>query len=421
MPPFGSEQPTGLSLPDGVDPATGQMKFKAVMSKVDREAARLFPLRRKIVFAGGPGGDPQYCLSDGTGTDWHGKVPLVEFGLDKWPWEAKGFSLAHDAWSLQKSDDRTLRAIDDIVGARLRPKLMYDENRISKSVMDELDFRSSDGLSIPVDLTMGKPIEPIFDPRYLNVDAWILEHLKGNEGRIDSVMGVNDLAALAKARQVPSGDALEKLKELAGPLLGDMSESVENSLVPIGEMWKSLYFQYVSMTRRMQLLGPDGAVEEDWDYDPGKVVPSHAPGEDPSRPSRMELWQRARMHLGDVGRFHVVPRSAHQITQLTYQLKLLQLQKTGFPIDPETIAKAFDVPNWGTLPPTYMDPETGKMREPRTVLEKFIVWNQFKLALAQSLGGGEGQGKGGGRPNANRHEPRIQQKDNGTRSTVTTA
>lgn len=419
VPPLGSEVPSGLSEPDGIDFLTGQPKFRQVMTKVDREGARLFPLRRKIQVACGPGGEPLHLLRDGSATDWDGRVPLVPFDLDPWPWETLPFGLAHDAWTLQRSDDRLLRAVDDCAGARLRPKMQYDENRIDKSVMDEVDFRSPDGLNVPTDFSMGDVVKPLLDPRMLSVEPWIPEFIRANESRIDHVMGVSDLAALAKARQVPSGDALEKLKELAGPLLGDMSESVEASLVPLGEMWKSRYFQYVTLTRRMQLLGPDGAVEEDWDYDPANMVPSHMPGESTQRPSAVPLWQRARAHMGNL-RFHVTPRSAHQITQLAFQLKLLQLQKTGFPVDPQTVAEAFDVPNWGTLPPTFLDVQTGKLREPRTVLEKWIVWQQFMLTMKQAMGGAEGQGKGGGRPTADRKSPTLVQKDQGTRTTMKT-
>ena len=91
---------------------------------------------------------------------------------------------------------------------------------------------------------------------------------------------------------------------------------------------------------------------------------------------------------------------------------LLQLQKTGFPMDPWTLAEAFDVPNFGS-------PPVGA----RTVMERWLAWMRMQAEIKQALAPPQapGQGKGGGRPNSNSKSPHIQNKDGGTRSTISTS
>jgi hypothetical protein len=91
---------------------------------------------------------------------------------------------------------------------------------------------------------------------------------------------------------------------------------------------------------------------------------------------------------------------------------MLQLKKAGVPIDMWTIAEAFDIPNFGSAP-------TGA----RTVVERWVAEQRLMAELKKQLTPepAPGQGKGGGRPNSNGKAPHIQQKDGGTRSTVSTS
>src|SRR5208282_3819831 len=57
------------------------------------EDARLFPGRRLIV------GTDSVCIYDGPMFDWHGKVPLVKFCADSWPFG--DFSMVHDTANIQ--------------------------------------------------------------------------------------------------------------------------------------------------------------------------------------------------------------------------------------------------------------------------------------------------------------------------------
>jgi hypothetical protein len=391
VPPYGSMIPTG-----GYDPASGQ----PLMRKATREDAALYPRRRLLVATG------DVEISDGPSPWWHGQVNVIPLWSDNWAWDFLGYSAARDGFSIQASNNSLLRAIDDSANVRMRPPLMYDEDQLSKSLMDAFDTRQP-GQNMGTKLSMGKPIEPVLPPGYFDVPAWILEHIVKQEEREDHIMGVRDISAIAKARQIPSSDAIEKLMELAGPILTDMSRNMESSMRQLGEQAKSLFFQFYTAARRVQILGPDGVTEEDYDFEPSELTPSHMPGEDQTRPSALPLWRRAYWHQNNF-RFHVTPNSLHQITQMTRKLLYLQLQRGGFPMDPWTIAEVMDIGNFGPPPDGT-----------KNIIERWIAWMRMQSELQQDLGGG-GQpgGKRPGRPPSGQQSPRLQVKEGGRRTTV---
>src|SRR5438477_11299196 len=183
----------------------------------------LFPMRRKIVAALDSAGDPQCTLYDGTAHNWHRQVPLVPVTLDQWPWEHLPFGLAHDAWSIQKSNDRILRAIDDSINANLRPKMAYDESLMAKTVAEKIDLRSSDGLWVPVNFQMGDVVKPLIDPSKMQVPQGAYEHVEKQYLRMDHLMGVNDMTNVARAKQIPASDSIEEIRDMEGPLMSDVS------------------------------------------------------------------------------------------------------------------------------------------------------------------------------------------------------
>ncbi len=168
-------------------------------------------------------------------------------------------------------------------------------------------------------------------------------------------------------------------------------------------MWEALFFQFMSTTpRKVQVLGDDGFSEEDFDYEPGQMVPSHLPGENRDMPSPTSLLQRARWHMSNFI-FHVTPNSSHQITQMAKKMLDFQLFRSAglpFPMDPWTLAKSMDM-NIGPEPPGT-----------KNQLERWVAWMKMVKELMP-----QPQGKGGGRPPSGGAPPHMQQKANG-RQTV---
>ena len=398
VPFIGQDLATGI-----IDPKTGS----ELTRKATDEDCLLYPLRRLIQSTN------TGVLYDDTSYWWHGMAPVVLFKSDDWAWEYLAFSIVRDLASLQKSETSALRAIDDALNARLRPPLGYDETAVSQTFMERFDPRQP-GQTVPMNLAFNADlIKPIIPYQFYDVPPWITEHLKANEERMDYLAAVRDIAALAKARQIPASESIEKIMELAGPILTDMSRGMERSMCQLGMMWKGLAFQFYNARRRVEVIGQDGITKEDYLYEPGNMTPSHLPGEDRTRPSAFNQVQRAKYYMNCFF-FQITPNSLHQITQTSRRLQYLQLQKSGSPIDPWTIAEIFDIPQFGPPP-----------KGTTTVMERWVAWQrmqmEFKVELQKELGA---QGAGGGqpgRPASNVAPAKIVQKDGGTRSTMATS
>lgn len=341
-----------------VDQKTGR---KRIASPTD---AMLYPFRRLVTWCNSG------ILRDGPSYWWHGKVPLVPLYFDQWAWEFLGYSMTRDLHSIEAANNSIRRAITDDANARLRPPLMYDDRTISKSLIESVDTRVP-GQAVGVDFTLSqRPIMPIFEPGYYDVPQWIPNYLQSNEEMMKYLSGVNDFTAIAKANQIPSSDTVEKIMEMAGPMVQDISRNMESSLGQLGEMIKGLFFEFYDSTRRLQILGPDGITEEDVDYyEPGTLFPDHMPWEEKSVPSTYSMVERAR-HYMESFFFKITPNSLHQITQLSRKLLYIQLQKAGIPIDPWTMAEICDIPNFGRPP-----------KGVSTVMEKWVAFEKIKGEL----------------------------------------
>jgi hypothetical protein len=171
----------------------------------------------------------------------------------------------------------------------------------------------------------------------------------------------------------------------------------------------------------MQYVGATGIAPEVFDYAPDMITPSHLPGEQTIDSNGQEVAStadkltRSRTFAKNL-RFFITPHSLHYIAQKEMKLNLLALLGKGVPVDPETIAAQFDLPNWGNI-------------EGSTVKEKVFNWAKEQLTekaqlakLEQALGLGappEASGGGGkpgpkpgagGRPATNAKNPKLKQK-----------
>jgi hypothetical protein len=400
VPSYGSEIPTG-----DVDAQNRPLTVKASL-----DDSLLYPLRRLCVWT------DYGMLYDDSATDWHAKVPIVAFRLDDWPWDYLGGSLVHTGNSVQESNLRLMRSIDDSANARLDPAIQYDESTISQALMDRLKLRVP-GQRIKANLQLGEGVKPVLPAAYYDVPQWITSYIDGNWEKLHYVLGTRDVAGLAKAKMM-SGDSLEKAVELAGPIVTDMSRNMERSMRDLGEMWKGMALQYYDVQRRVQILGKDGVTEEDFDFDPETMIPSHLPDEfarikqnrmSKDAPSRATIVKRAKAYV-NACYFHITPNSLHQITQITRKLLMLQLWKAGFPVDPWSVADALDLDNFGT-PDKVAALLEAAGKTPTDKIGRWIMWKELMAKLAPQ------QGQPGRKPTG-QTPPAVQQKDNGTRSTV---
>ena len=394
----------------------------------------LFPLRRYTIWS------KTAIAYDGTSPWWHGEVPIARLRFNDWQWEALGSSLIAELQTMQTGIVELIRQIEDAGAARLNPARIVDENRASRGFAETFNPRKA-GVVGTADLSAGPVMDFPVPADYYNVPEWITQFIRDQEERMDYIAGVKDLVAVAKAQQIPGADTLEKLLEMAGPIVQDLISQVAEPLQQLGKWRLYYYFQFYTQ-ERMSRYNDDDKLPQAVHYTPDQlrmVTPDQS--SDPT-----ELKQRGYI---DQFTFTMSQSGMNEIYRMTAKLFYTQLYKLGFPIDPWTLARFFQLANFGPPP-----------RGTNTIMERYQAWKrmeiemqvELKAQLAQSaaaaglLGpdagaggeggagdsgdGGEGDDGGGetpgstpkgGRPPSFSKAPSIQSKDGGTRSTIATS
>lgn len=388
--------------------------------------AKLFPLRRYVIFS------RTAVAYDGSSPWWHGEVPLARIRFTDWAWEALGQSQIADLKTIQDGIVALMRGIEDSAAARLDPPMLYDD-AMSRTWAEAFNPRKA-GARAAAPLSQIKPVEFPLDPRYFDVPPWIPEWIQQQEQRMDYLAAVADLVAVAKARQVPGADTLEKLMEMAGPIVQDLVRQIEHPLQRLGDWRKAYYFQFYTRPRMLTTTGPEG-VEIDVEYKPEQLAVIAA-GE------TNEQFSTRKRRLLDDFRYHVTESGINEIHRMTNKLLYIQLMQRGFPISWWTLARVCQIPNFGPPP-----------MGTNTELERWIAQKRIEIDLAMDqqeqvaarMGGiappgmegspsdvisragaasGNGNTPGGapeGRPPSMKSAPRLESKDGGTRSTITTS
>lgn len=395
VPSMGTEIWSGIN-----DPKTGEK----LMRPVTTEEARLYPMRRLMIWC------DSELLYDDTARYWHGEVPAVPVDLDKWVWESIGRPMTADAVGFEESATRLMRSIDDSAVTRLSPPLLMAGDAVSEDFGEDFEPRIP-GQTIRITSSMSNdPIKPLLPAEFYNVPNYIPDHIRYLEQRIKRVTGVTDANDILKAKQLPSGDTVEKIREMAGPLITGMCNNLEITMDSVGNQWKFLTYQFMTLERRIQILGDDGVTPEDMDYDPATLIPSHLPGENPSIPSEKSTIERAKWYANQTY-FFTMPGSMLRIAQTSQWQKFLLLKKSGVEIDPWTMAELFELNNYGPPP-----------KGAKNIMERNVAWARMQAERAQQMQELMGQGQQGpGRPNSNKKPPHTEMKDGGNRITQSTS
>jgi hypothetical protein len=372
----------------------------------------LYPRRRLLISS-------ESCLMyDNTSFDWHGRFPGVPFCLDKWPWEPLGYSMVRDGFDLQQAMTELERGTMDKERAKMDLPLAYDINAVTKKEAQQFDPMQP-RMRAGFDGTQAtKAFEIPVPPEVYVTQESTLKFYELLKDAMDSQHGIHDIQNLAKARM--AGDDLQKLLESAGPIVEDMSRSMEPPIREIASQVKFLLLQYVSPARFMQVVGEDNMTRETFDYDPTRMIPSHLPSEDPGtgdkpKPSPTGMIERARIFASTL-RFLITPRSLHEITQMAQRLLLVQLKKAGIQIDSQTIADACNVPNYGTIEGSTVREKFKKEQEENLIFAarmKELGMSLTEQGEMNPAGAGAGGKQQEGTPPSGQQQPELKQKPNG--------
>lgn len=354
----------------GMELPTAQMNNGVrVMRKATEEDCYLYPNLREIITQAGMA-QPLY---DGPAFALHGMHPLARFSADEWPWEP-GYSLARDIFSLAETRQEFVRGLDQTAKQRFDPALMYDKTAgINRKTMENFDpYEERGRLGVEGEIS-DKIVKTLLPENLLNLPQWAFEWDKLLNSDQDYLLGLDALQNLAKAKAAAaSGKAAENAQEDSGPIVKDISHGMEQPMSEVMEMVMYLVLQNYPTGRIMQYVGPDGVSLQTFDFDPSSLIPSHGPDEDGEAGKSIYTRQeRIKTFLSNI-HAQVTPGSLHGIVQTQQKLLMMQMQRAGFPLDPETLAKVMDIPNWGTLPGN-------------TIWEKYQSWQKLQLEFAAKM------------------------------------
>ena len=142
--------------------------------------------------------------------------------------------------------------------------------------------------------------------------------------------------------------------------------------------------------RRLTVLGATGITNEDFDFDPGSLVPDFVDPEDFSDEGLvkaeslargpMPRYERAKEFLRQFS-FHIAPGSLLAASEIQRKLLYLQLSRAGL-IDVWTLLDVLGVPNAG-LPPQGAN----------TITERLAAQQQMNIAMAENSAGRKATGQ----------------------------
>ena len=308
----------------------------------------LYPRKRCIVFT------RSAVLYDGPSIYWHGLYPISKLTLDPWPWSWLGKAPLWDLLPLQRSLDRLLRIVDDHFEKVARPDLIADKNSVSKAAMDKMDTRRA-GMKFQQNPMMGKGIQIVYPQplggEIFNQIRWIIDEM-------DTLSGVRDMSQLLRLNQIPSADSIDKLIEAMTPLVRFRSRILEAFMREFALMLAYNFAQFYTAPMRLRILGSQGVTAEDFDFDPGSLIPDFVHDADYDRQGRISpealargplpRYDRAREFLRQFT-FHIAPGSLLSASEIEKKLMYLQFARAGL-IDHWTLLDEWGVPNVGNPP-----------------------------------------------------------------------
>ena len=226
------------------------------------------------------------------------------------------------------------------------------------------------------------------------------------------------MAQLAKMN-ANTADPADALLKLEGPIVRDISASMESLMADVMEMVKYDILQYMDTARVMTYVGPDGVTPETFDLDPKSIIPSHLPGEDTGSTSKFSRMERLKNIARSI-KTQIVPGGIHGIAKSKAKLLLLQASRGGLPISP-----------------IYVMKNALGIQDAEAVADEFFEYKEKELEMAARLknegasltpqqGGATPAGSQkntGGRPSSGRKPPTAKTKGSaeGPRATITTS
>jgi hypothetical protein len=277
---------------------------------------KLYP-RGRLIVMGGP-----VHLYDGPNPFWHGQFPFACMRINRVPWQFPGVSEFRNQIPLQDVMNNVLAGILDTVKRAVNPPLLAPDNAFGAAVKKNLDP------NMPNAKIFYSPAS-IASPQYApaaQLPSFVFQTMLYAQQELDSQSGFLDMTGLSRRGIVPAGDTLEQLKEGQQTLVRLKVRYIEDFMKQVGQQWVPNAFQFITLKRRIQMLGFDGVTWEDVDYNPGTMVPAGVPAE--------EHWKCFA--------FMMIPGSLLKSARAPHQAVMVQLRRMG-DMDLKNMLEALDL------------------------------------------------------------------------------
>lgn len=414
----------------------------AAWAYVVKHGELLYPRKRMILCT------PETLLYDGPNPYGHGMFPINRLKLQSVPWQFLGIPMLADLIPMQDGINHTIQAVLLGIDKWLNPAVKYNRGAVSESLMRLYDARRP-GAKVKVNLDGMKEGFGHIEGPNAQVLKLALETTMFLLGRFDDRSGTPNLEQLLALRQLPSADTIQQMTQAMTPQIRQKGRQVEGFLRDVAEQLKVNRFQFESNAKRVVTLGDAGLTLQDFDFDPGTMVPAMQatdPDYQPEFDAALPFDQRAQAFHKTIV-FTIAPNSILAMNAMEGKMMRLQLTRMGM-CDVWTLAEALDIPNYGVppaipLPPLdpaaaqaevaqlmqsgqiipgpagvtiggkyVLDPMTGQLLEvrvPITVIERLQAQQLLGIGMTENPAGRKASGEA---------PPKLEQKSDG-RQTVT--
>ena len=308
----------------------------------------LYPNRRMIQWVG------TTKLKDQPSPYWHGQFPIIKITLNPQPWSWLGKAPIWDLLPLQRSLNKLLRVIDDHAAQVAQPGAIMDKANVSKSTSQSFNTRSA-GWKVWQNPMAGKGIQivppPPLDQAIPAQITWIQQEMK-------ELSGLVDMSEMMNLGQLPSNSTIESIMRAMTPAIRFRSRIMEAFTRTFAEQLAYNFTEFYTFPMRVTILGPGGITQDDFDFDPGTMLPDYVSMDDfdeggnikPQSILRGPLpkYNRAKEFLRRFA-FKIQPGSLLSAAQTEQKLVYLMMWRGGI-IDTYTLWEIFNVPNIGNLP-----------------------------------------------------------------------
>lgn len=341
----------------------------------------LYPNKRMIVFTDSLVG------YDGPSPYWHGMFPLSKLTLIPYPWSWLGKGALWDLLPLQRALDKLLRVCDDHFEKIARPDVIADKNSISDAFLKRIDTRKAGG-KFRINALAGKG----FDIKYPNpLPAEVTQAIQFYINEMSTLSGVQDMSSLMKLKQLPEADTVEAIMNSMTGATRLRSRVIESFMREFAHMLAFNFTQFYTLPMRLAILGESGMTFEDFDFDPGSILPDfvHSSDIDPltGAPTTEAALRGPRPRADRAKEFiqnfsyNISSSSLLASSEVTNQMKYLQLARAGW-MDIWTLFDILDIPNGG-------EPPVGA----KTIPERLKAQNDMGLGMNVNPAGRKASGQ----------------------------